>query len=111
MARLMAAMDLFVLSTHREGFPLSILEAMAMGKPVVATAVGGIPEIVTHGVTGYMHQHGNSKELADALLRLMDNPEEARSIATSARENVLKNFSRQKFADEIAETYLDVMRK
>ena len=110
-ARLIAAMDLFVLSTHREGFPLSILEAMAMGKPVVATAVGGIPEIVTNGVTGYMHQHGNSKELADALLRLMDNPEEARRIAASARENVLKNFSRQKFADEIAETYLDVMRK
>jgi glycosyltransferase involved in cell wall biosynthesis len=108
--RLMAAMDLCVLSTHREGFPLSILEAMAMGKPVVATAVGGIPEIVTPGVTGYLHQHGNSKELANAVLRLIDNPEEARRIAASARENVLKNYSRQKFADEIAKVYLDVMR-
>jgi glycosyltransferase involved in cell wall biosynthesis len=108
--RLIAAMDQFVLSTHREGFPLSILEAMAMGKPVVATAVGGIPEIVTQGVTGYLHQHGNSQELADALLRLMDNPEEARRMGASAREHVLQNYSRQKFTDEIAKTYLDVMR-
>jgi glycosyltransferase involved in cell wall biosynthesis len=108
--RLIAAMDLFVLSTHREGFPLSILEAMAMGKPVVATSVGGIPEIVTNGVTGYLHQHGNSQELADALLRLIENPEDARRMGATARENVLQNFSRQKFADEIAQTYLDVMR-
>lgn len=108
--RLIAAMDLCVLCTHREGFPLSILEAMAMGKPVVATAVGGIPEIVTNGVTGFIHQHGNSKELAGALLRLIDNPEEARRMGESAREIVIKNYSRQRFAGEIAETYLDVMR-
>ena len=49
---------------------------------------------------------GTVKELADALLRLMDNPEEARRMGASAREHVLKNFSRQKFEDEIAETYL-----
>jgi len=108
--RLIAAMDLFVLSTHREGFPLSILEAMAMGKPVVATAVGGIPEIVTQEVTGYLHQHENSKELADAVLRLIDNPEEARRMGATAREHVLQSYSRQKFADEIAKAYLDVMR-
>ena len=89
---------------------MSILEAMAMGKPVVATWVGGIPEIVTNEVTGYLHQHGNSKELADALLRLIENPEEARRMGESAREIVMKNYSRQKFADEIAETYRDVMR-
>jgi glycosyltransferase involved in cell wall biosynthesis len=108
--RLIAAMDLCVLCSHREGFPLSILEAMAMGKPVVATDVGGIPEIVTPGVTGYLHQHGNSKELADAVLSLIDNPEEANRIGASAREHVRQNYSRQKFADEIAKTYLDLMR-
>jgi len=109
--RLIVAIDVCVLCTHREGFPLSILEAMAMGKPVVATAVGGIPEIITPGVTGYLHQHGNSQELADGLLRLIDNPKDARRMGTSARENVLKNFSRQRFADEIAETYLHVMHE
>ena len=109
-ARLIGAMDVFVLCTHREGFPLSILEAMAMGKPVVATAVGGIPEIVTNNVTGFLHQHGNSKDLAAAVLRLIENPEEARRMAEKAREHVLQNFSRQRFADEIAKTYRDVMR-
>lgn len=108
--RLIAAMDLCVLCTHREGFPLSILEAMAMGKPVVATNVGGIPEIVRPGATGYLHQHGNSKELAEAVLTLIDNPEEARRMGETAREDVRQNHSRQKFADEIAKTYLDVMR-
>ncbi len=108
--RLIAAMDICVLCTHREGFPLSILEAMAMGKPVVATSVGGIPEIITPGINGYLHHHGNSKELADALIRLIDNPEEASRMGASARENVLQNFSRQRFADEIAKTYLDVIR-
>ena len=106
---LIGAMDLCVLCTHREGFPLSILETMAMGKPVVATAVGGIPEIVTNGVTGYLHQHSNSKELAAAVLQLIENPEEARRMGATAREIVMKSYSRQRFADEIAKTYQDVM--
>lgn len=110
-ARLTAAMDLCVLCTHREGLPLSILEAMAMGKPVVATAVGGVPEIVRPGVTGYLHEHGNSKELADAILALIDNPEEASRMGRAAREQVRKNYSREKFVEEIAETYLDVMHR
>lgn len=109
-ARLIGAMDVCVLCTHREGLPLSILEAMAMGKPVVATSVGGIPEIVTNNVTGILHRHGDSKELAVALLRLIENPEEARRMGSTAREYVLQNFSRQRFGDEIAKTYLDVMR-
>jgi glycosyltransferase involved in cell wall biosynthesis len=108
--RLIAAMDLCVLSTHREGLPLSVLEAMAMGKPVVATAVGGIPEIIRPGVTGYLHEHANSKELAAAVLFLIENPEEARRIGSAAREHVRENHSRQKFVDEIAMAYSDVMR-
>ena len=103
-------MDISVLCSHREGFAVSLVESMAMGKPVVATSVGGTPEIVTENITGYLHQHGNSKELADALLRLIDNPEDARRMGALAREHVLQNFSRQRFADEIAKAYLDVMR-
>ncbi|MGP8260234.1 MAG: glycosyltransferase [Acidobacteriaceae bacterium] len=109
-SRLISAMDISVLCSHREGFGLCLVESMAMGKPVVATSVGGTPEIVTENITGYLHQHGNSKELADALLRLIDNPEDARRMGALAREHVLQNFSRQRFADEIAKAYLDVMR-
>jgi len=109
--RLIAAMDLCVLCTHREGFPLSILESMAMRKPIVATAVGGIPEIVIPGVTGYLHQHENSKELADAIIHLIENPEEAKRIGDAGYEHVRQNYSRQKFVDEISRAYWDVMRR
>jgi glycosyltransferase involved in cell wall biosynthesis len=107
--RLTAAMDICVLSTTREGFPLSVLEAMAMRKPVVATAVGGIPEIVEPGVTGYLHQLGNSKELADAIISLIENPDEATRIGQTAYQHVRQQYSRQSFFDEISKTYLDVM--
>ncbi len=109
--RLIAAMDICVLCTHREGFPLSILESMAMGKPVIATAVGGIPEIVDPGVTGYLHQHGNRDELADAIMRLIEDPKKANYIGLTACEHVRKNYSREKFADEISKVYSDVMRR
>src|SRR5438105_2644843 len=70
--RLLAAMDICVLSTHREGLPLSILESMAMGKPVVATDVGGISELIRPGVTGYLHQHEDSQGLANAISTLLE---------------------------------------
>lgn len=109
--RLIAAMDVCVLCTHREGFPLSILESMAMRKPVIATAVGGIPEIVNSGVTGYLHQHGNSEELAAAIIGLIEDPKKANQIGLTACEHVRLNYSRQKFVDEISKAYSDVMRR
>ena len=109
--RLTAAMDICVLSTTREGFPLSVLEAMAMRKPVVATAVGGIPEIVEPGVTGYLHQRGNSRELADAISSLIENSDEANRIGQTAYEHVRERYSRQTFYDEISKAYSDVMRR
>jgi glycosyltransferase involved in cell wall biosynthesis len=109
--QLIAAMDICVLCTHREGFPLSILEIMAMRKPIVATAVGGIPEIVQPGVTGYLHQHENSKELANAIITLIEDPEKARRIGLAAYEHVQLNYSRSKFSDEISKAYSDVMSR
>jgi glycosyltransferase involved in cell wall biosynthesis len=108
-SRLIAAMDICVLCTHREGFPLSILESMAMRKPVIATAVGGIPEIVIPDVTGYLHQHENSKELADAILSLLEDPEKTSRLGLTAYEHVRQNYSRQRFADEISGAYTDLV--
>jgi len=109
--RLIAAMDICVLCTHREGFPLSILESLAMRKPVVATAVGGIPEIIQPGVTGYLHQHENSKELAEAVISLIDDPERAAIIGDAGFEHVRRNYSRQKFTDEVLQAYSDVIKR
>jgi glycosyltransferase involved in cell wall biosynthesis len=109
--RLIAAMDVCVLSTHREGFPLSILESMSMRKPVIATAVGGIPEIVKPGINGYLHKHGDSKELATAIARLVEDPEKARQLGIAAYEDVRLNHSRQAFVDDLSKAYGDVMQQ
>jgi glycosyltransferase involved in cell wall biosynthesis len=109
--RLMAPMDIAILCTHREGFPLCILEYMAMQKPVVATAVGGIPEIVIPDVTGLLHQHENSKELAAAILRLIDDPNLARRLAEAGYQQVKQEYSRKKYICDISKTYEDVMAR
>jgi glycosyltransferase involved in cell wall biosynthesis len=109
-SRLIAAMDVCALVTHREGFPLSILETMALKKPIVATAVGGIPEIVVPGKTGYLHRHGDSDELALGIFSLMESPDRGKQLGINGYEEVRANFSIQRFSNEILKAYSDLMR-
>ena len=67
----MGAFDVFVLSSRHEGLPISLLEAMAVGRPVVATRAGGIPEVLTDGRDGLVVPSGDPMALADAVLRLL----------------------------------------
>jgi glycosyltransferase involved in cell wall biosynthesis len=76
---LLSACDLFALSSRWEGSPVTILEAMAAGLPIVATAVGGVPELVEDGVTGILVQPGSAPDLGDALASLVKEP--ARRLA------------------------------
>jgi glycosyltransferase involved in cell wall biosynthesis len=108
--RLISAMDVCVLCTHREGFPLSILECMAMGKPVVATEVGGIPEIVQNGVNGFLHPHEDSRRLAEVLISLIEDPEKTRQMGRMAREHVRSEYALAKYVDEMSAAYEDVLR-
>ena len=97
---LLAASDVFVLSSDSEGLPMSILEAMANGLPVVATAVGGVPEVVLDGETGFLVPPGDSKRLAAALARLVDDAGLRRSLGDAGRRRVeeagfdLRSFQR-----------------
>ncbi len=102
---LVSAFDIFVLCTHREGLPLAILEAMGMGKPVIATAVDGIPEVITDGVTGLLHAPGNSGELANAILRCIDDPGFAGQLAAAGRLHCRQTFSTECFAANAAALY------
>lgn len=71
---LLRGFDLFVLPSLTEGLPLTVIEAMASGLPVVATNVGGVPELVRHGETGLLVRPGSPDELADAIARLLEDP-------------------------------------
>ena len=103
--RLMTACDLCLLSTNWEGLPLVLLEAMAVGRPVIATNVDGIPEIVLPGVTGQLYPHGDAAALAGHLRTLLSNPVEARRLGESSREHVRRHFSRERFGQELFALY------
>jgi glycosyltransferase involved in cell wall biosynthesis len=109
-ARVMGAFDVFVLSTHFEGLPLVILEAMAMELPVVATAVNGIPELITSESVGLLAPHEDEEKLADQLLVLLRDPARARRIAAGGRELVERQFSARAFGESIAALYADALR-
>jgi len=92
---LLAAIDVFALTSHIEANPISILEAMSTGKPVVATNVGSIHETVMEGRTGFLVAPGDAYQLTDRVLRLLNEPLRAQVMGTSARELVVNRWSIQ----------------
>lgn len=107
--RLVAAMDVVVLITHSEGLPLVLLEGMAAGKPVVATRVGGVPELLTPGSGGQLHEPGDDADLAAALLPLLTQPGHARRQGHTAREHIRSLFSEDQFAHGVIRLYSRVI--
>ena len=90
---IMAALDLYALPSLEESFPLSILEAMAAGLPVVATTVGGVPECVADGETGLLVPPADSDRLADAIIQLATDPLRRTEMGRAGRRRVLERFS------------------
>lgn len=103
--QLLAVADLLVLPSSAEGFPLVILEAMAAGKPVVATNVGGVSEIVRHQETGLLIPAEDISSLAEAIFEMVQNPESAREMGRKGLKVVTENFSVEKMRNEIFDIY------
>jgi glycosyltransferase involved in cell wall biosynthesis len=89
----LSAIDIFVLASREEGLPNSILEAMAAGKPVVATNVGGVAEAVVDGVTGLLVPRADPLALGSAIRRLLADPGEAAAMGRAGRERVSAVFT------------------
>lgn len=106
---ILPAFDVFVLSTHWEGFPLVILEAMARGLPVVATAVDGIPEVVESGRTGLLFEEGDADSLASHLVRLLAEPEECARMGEQARRRIEAEFSTHRYEEAVGTLYRSVI--
>jgi glycosyltransferase involved in cell wall biosynthesis len=97
---LLAAVDLFVLPSLWEGLSIALLEAMAAGKPIVATAVSGTTQVMIPGKTGLVVPPRDSRALADAVVQILSNPAQARAMGWKAKQHVVMNFSAQKQAHE-----------
>ena len=92
-AALLQAMDLFVLPSLSEGLPVSVLEAMAAGRPVVATDVGGNREVIVDGRTGFLVPPGDSSALASRMITLLANSDLAHGYGAEGRSRVCQHFS------------------
>lgn len=102
-------LDVFVLPSLIEGMPITVLEAMAHGKPVVATAVGGTPEVVVEGETGLLVPPGDPERLAAAIRSVLDDRELARRMGEAGRIRVAERFSVEAMTRRVLEIYDEVV--
>jgi N-acetyl-alpha-D-glucosaminyl L-malate synthase BshA len=107
-ANLLSCSDVVVLCSETESAPLTLLEGMSSGLPVVATRVGGIPEIIKDGVNGLLVQSKNPEAIAEKILELNSDPEMRRSLGEAARETVLEKYTAEKIVGQYLETYESV---
>jgi len=98
-------MDLYVLASHREGFPRSAMEAAAMRIPIVATDVRGCREVVEHGITGLLVPPRNALALADAIATLAVDRSKRERMGEAARRKALRDFDQQQCIDITLATY------
>ena len=108
--RLLQGSDVYVLPSHNEGLPVSILEAMSWKLPIISTDVGAIAELVRHGVDGVIVAPGDVAALAAAILRLSQSPALRQDMGASARQRVADQFSEAAVLPRLERCYDDLLR-
>lgn len=108
-ARCLSAADLFLLTSISEGIPLTVIEAMSAGLPVVATRVGGVPEVVEEGRTGMLADAGDDADLADCILRLAGDVDRRRSMGERGAERARRLFSQSRMHADYSELYREML--
>jgi glycosyltransferase involved in cell wall biosynthesis len=103
------AMDIFCLPSLQQGIGTIMLEAMALGRPVIATRVGGVYRVVDDGVTGLLVPPSDSERLADRMLELLNDPQRAQSIGAAAQAHVHGEFGEERMVQQTAEVYRHVL--
>jgi glycosyltransferase involved in cell wall biosynthesis len=105
---LLAAADAFLLTSVSEGLPVTIIEAMAAGLPVVSTGVGGVPEIIDDGDTGLLAPAGDVDALAQAMLRISQDANLRESLAARGRERAASRFSEERMIERYHSLYAEL---
>jgi glycosyltransferase involved in cell wall biosynthesis len=106
-----ASVHVLAVSSVAEGTPLSIVEAMGAGVPIVATAVGGIPEQVTDGRNGYLVEPRNPAALAERIGWVLADPDAATRLGEAGRARALSEFTVEKMSDAIESVYADALTR
>ncbi len=107
--RIYPDLDVVVLASLHEGTPVSLIEAMAAGRPVVATRVGGVPDVVQNDVTGLLIPSRNPEALANAVLRLLTNMNERRRMGMTAQARVYPRFTASRLAVDMEALYRELL--
>jgi glycosyltransferase involved in cell wall biosynthesis len=107
--RVAAAFDVYVVPSLYEGLGRAVTEAMASGRPVVATAVNGVPDLVEPGATGLLAEPGDPASLATSVLWMLDHPDEALEMGRCGRERVRSHFTREVMCRALDELYSDLL--
>jgi len=105
-----AAADMVVLPSHSEGFPFVILEALAMGKPVIATSVNGVPEVIEHLKTGLLVKARDVVGLAGAIQSLLEHPDQARQLGHAGRAVVHARFTVDRMVEKTVAVFDEALR-
>lgn len=109
--RVYADLDLVALTSQNEGSPVSLIEAMAAARPVVATRVGGVPDLVEDGPTGWLVPPGDADALASAIAALLGDPERRRKLGEAARARAYPAYSAERLLGDIDRLYTELARE
>ncbi|MBO5486576.1 MAG: glycosyltransferase family 4 protein [Eubacterium sp.] len=108
--RLLTESDILLLPSYNEGMPMTILEAMAYGKAIVTTNVGGIPRLIENNVSGYLCEPGDVSGLAECILKLIRCPERILKFGEKAREKAVNSYSLEKHMEKLCTLYETVVQ-
>lgn len=104
----LAASDIFVLSSQWEGLPYTIIEAMMSGLPVIATRVGGVPELVEDGITGYLVPPKDHRSMASAINKIINDPSLRQHMGKMGRKKAMEKFTLERMLQETEKVYEDI---
>jgi N-acetyl-alpha-D-glucosaminyl L-malate synthase BshA len=108
-AQVISLADVMLLPSEKESFGLVALEAMACGVPTVGSTAGGIPELITHGTTGYLAPIGDTRQMADYVIRLLCNPELYEAMSAACLERARKTFCNDLITAQYEQIYYRVL--
>ena len=107
---LIAAMDLYLITSETEGLPISLIEAMLSAKPIVSTAVGGIPEVLTDEETGVLVESGDRAAMVESISRLSADAAGREALGRNARRRALERYSHDAVLEKLDQLYLSLLK-